>query len=285
MLGATVSKFLNQQGYEILEGNRFGVGVLPDSRALKVEAATPENLASVIRSEGIEYVVNCIGLIKQLIIESDTRSVLQAIQINSEFPRELEKLSLQHNFKIIQIATDCVYSGERGAYSEDDPHSPVDVYGMTKSLGEVVGPNIMTLRCSIIGPELNSNNSLFSWLISQPVNSNINGYINHYWNGLTSFHFAKIVSGIIRNNLFSAGKFHLLPSDYVTKKRLLELIAIYNKRHDIKITEFEASVAVNRVLNTIRPDTNQDLWRSAGYNEPPNVEYMVSELSEWALVN
>ena len=281
MLGATVSKYLDQQGLEILEGNRVGVGVLPDSRAIKVDANTPENLGSAIQYEGISYVVNCIGLIKQLISESDTQSVLQAIKVNSEFPRELEKLSLEHNFKIIQIATDCVYSGERGAYSEDDPHSPIDVYGMTKSLGEVLGPKVMTLRCSIVGPETTGNNSLLSWFLSQPMNETLNGFSNHIWNGLTSLHFSKIVAGIIEGDSFKSGRFHLVPANVESKAKLLELFAQYFLRPDLRISYIHAPKSVNRTLITRMPLNNIELWNMAGYNEPPSIEQMIAELADW----
>jgi dTDP-4-dehydrorhamnose reductase len=281
MLGATVSKYLNQQGLEILEGNRAGVAVLPDSRAVKVEASTPKNLASVIQSEGISHVVNCIGLIKQLISESDTQSVLQAIKVNSKFPRELEKLSLEHNFKIIQIATDCVYSGERGAYSEDDPHSPIDVYGMTKSLGEVLGPKVMTLRCSIVGPEIAGNNSLLSWFLSQSMNEKLNGFSNHIWNGLTSLHFSKIVAGIIKSDSFKSGRFHLVPANFESKGKLLELFAQYFLRPDLRISYIHVPKSVNRTLMTRMPLNNIELWNVAGYNEPPSIEQMIAELAAW----
>lgn len=281
MLGATVARYLNEQGLEILEGNRGGVAVASDSKAIKIKGLNPLDLAPVFQSEDISYVVNCIGLIKQLISESNSDSVLEAIKVNSKFPRDLEKLADMYNFKIIQIATDCVFSGEKGNYTEEDTYSPVDVYGMTKSLGETRGPRVMTLRCSIIGPEISGNNSLLSWFLSQSLNKELNGYSNHLWNGLTTLQFSKIVSGILKNDLFNPGIFHLVPEGVESKGRLLELFAKYYHRTDLRISSAQAPTTVNRTLTTTMPLRNNELWKIAGYNEPPTIEQMIAELAAW----
>ena len=281
MLGATVARYLNEQGLEILEGNRGGIAVASDSKAIKIKGLNPLDLAPVFQSEDISYVVNCLGLIRQLISESNSDSVLEAIKVNSKFPRDLEKLADMYNFKIVQIATDCVFSGEKGSYTEEDTHSPVDVYGMTKSLGETRGPRVMTLRCSIVGPEISGNKSLLSWFLSQSLNKELNGYSNHLWNGLTTLQFSKITSGILKNDLFKPGIFHLVPEGAESKGRLLELFAKYYHRPDLRISSVQAPTTVNRTLTTIMPLLNNELWKMAGYNEPPTIEQMIAELAAW----
>lgn len=205
MLGSTVAKYLAEQGHVILEGNRRGIAVASKSEVIKLTGLTSQDLAPIFESKDISHVINCIGLIKQLISETNSECVLEAIQINSIFPRELENLANIYDFRIIQIATDCVYSGAKGGYTEDEMPSPVDAYGMTKSLGEVRGSRVMTLRCSIVGPEISGNSSLLSWFLSHPLNDELNGYSNHLWNGLTTLHFAKIISGILTTNTFNPG--------------------------------------------------------------------------------
>jgi len=281
MLGATVARFLVEQGFKVLEANRGGVAVASDSKAIKIMGLNPQDLASVFKSEDIGYVINCVGLIKQLISESSSENILEAIKVNSEFPRELEKLANVYNFKVIQIATDCVFSGEKGNYSEEAIHSPVDVYGMTKSLGEVHGPKVMTLRCSIVGPEISGHKSLLSWFLSQPLNTEINGYSNHLWNGLSTLHFSKIVSGILENNSFKPGVYHLVPSGVASKGELLEFFARSYHRPDLSISLIQASTSINRTLTTTMPMYNLELWKMAGYNEPPTIEQMVKELAVW----
>ena len=283
MLGATVAKYLTDQGHEIVEGNRSGVALSSTSEAIKINGLCFQDLAPIFQSEEISYVINCIGLIKQLISENSSESVLEAIQINSQFPRELEKLANNYDFKLIQIATDCVYSGAKGGYTENETHSPVDVYGMTKSLGEVRGSRVMTLRCSIVGPEIGGNNSLLSWFLSRPLNDEVSGYSNHLWNGLTTLHFAKVISGILTNNSFKSGAFHLVPTGVESKGEILVLFAKYFERFDLNISQVPALISVNRTLATTMPSENSRLWNMAGYNEPPTIEQMIAELAAWSL--
>lgn len=287
MLGATVARYLTQEGHLILEANRSGMAVASNSEAVKIEGLTfPfQDLGSIFESEDISFVINCIGLIKQLISETNSESIADAIRINSLFPRDLEKLANIYDFKTIHIATDCVYSGARGGYTEDELHSPVDVYGMTKSLGEVRGSRVMTLRCSIIGPEIGSSNSLLSWFLSRPLNDELSGYSNHLWNGLTTLHFAKIISGILTNHSFNPGIFHLLPTGVESKGKILMMFAKYFGRHDLKISQIVAPISVNRTLATIMPSENSMLWKIGGYNEPPTIEQMIAELATWMTDN
>ena len=82
----------------------------------------------------------------------------------------------------MQIATDCVYSGKKGSYNEDDLHDALDVYGKTKSLGEAQSPNLLNIRCSIIGPEQGKHVSLLEWFLTQEPGAKLQGFAHHHWN-------------------------------------------------------------------------------------------------------
>lgn len=207
-----------------------------------------------------DWVINCIGLIKPYCDD-----VEKAIKVNALFPHWLPN-------NTIQIATDCVYSGKKGSYVETDEHDATDVYGKTKSLGE--SKYIKNLRCSIIGPEVKNHISLLDWFLAQ---DKANGFTNHLWNGVTTYHYSKIIQGAIRANIELPRLQHIVPADKVTKAELLRIIArAYNK--DIKVTDMEAPEAVDRTLSTNNPELNSKLWQAAGYDNPPTVEQMVQEL-------
>jgi dTDP-4-dehydrorhamnose reductase len=140
---------------------------------------------------------------------------------------------------------------------------------------------MMHLRVSIIGPEVNRNSSLLEWVRNQPKNAEISGYTDHFWNGITSFHFAKIARGVIENDIFEPGVFHVLPKDSVTKSELVGLIAKCLGRSDIKVTPTSTGANINRTLDTSNPAKNKNLWLSAGYESPPSIAQMVSELITW----
>jgi dTDP-4-dehydrorhamnose reductase len=207
-------------------------------------------------------VINAIGVIKPY-----CENIERAIRVNALFPHTLPKGT-------IQIATDCVYSGEQGNYVETDPHDATDTYGKTKSLGEA--PHINNLRCSIIGPEVKNHISLLDWFLSQ---DKANGFTNHLWNGITTYHFAKIVQGVIREGIELPQLQHIVPANKVSKAELLRIIArAYNK--DIPVTDTQADTSVDRTLATLNPQLNKDLWAIAGYDSPPTIEQMVAEMSQ-----
>jgi len=281
MLGSAVCRYLSEKNYQILEINSSG----------KTQSSNPvtkfdivinsiEELESDLSS--VDYVINCAGLIKHKIDEESTESLNNLIRINSLFPIQLTNLSHKLNFKVIQVVTDCVYSGTKGNYLESDTKDPIDYYGYSKVLGEHNDSNLISLRCSLIGRELNSKIEFLEWVLSHDKANELNGFTNHTWNGLTTLHFAKIANGIIQGNIFKAGSFHLVPSDSVSKFELAKIILEYFGRSDVKITQSQSSKAVNRILTTNNKQFNNDMWRGAGYNSPLSISEMVKEYALWS---
>jgi dTDP-4-dehydrorhamnose reductase len=224
------------------------------------------------------FVVNCIGVIKPYIKDADRDQRLNAMKINGLFPDTLDALANEIGFKVIQIATDCVYSGTKGSYVESDLFDATDVYGKTKSLGEVPSSNFMHLRVSIIGPEFGRSTSLFEWVRNQPKDSEISGFTDHEWNGVTTYHFGKLCAGIVTSDLFVAGVQHVVPASRVTKFQLVSAIANRAGRSDIRIVPKPSGTFIDRTLDTEDQERNLALWVSAGYSTPPTVEQMISEM-------
>ena len=219
------------------------------------------------------YIINCIGIIKPH-INLQSNSILNAIKVNSVFPHELSIYCEKANIKIIQIATDCVYSGRIGGYSESSEPDPTDVYGMSKYLGEINSNNSMNIRCSIIGPNQYSNTSLFNWVAGLEDHSIVPGYTNHYWNGVTTSTYAEVVERIINFSLFQAGTFHLVPSDSVSKYELVKIIANYLNKGTLIISEVEAQSNIDRRLTTNNPTFNCALWGVSKDFEIPAIAEM-----------
>lgn len=233
-----------------------------------------DSVAQMLEFTKPDWIINCIGVIKPHIKEADPNSVINAIKINSEFPFNLARTTKS---RIIQIATDCVYSGSKGFYTETDAHDATDVYGKTKSLGEVEFENVSHLRVSIIGPELDRSTSLLAWFMSQPSGSTVNGFTDHLWNGVTTYQFAKIAYGLISNNAKEISKTHIVPGDIISKADLLQQFAIAYARGDIQINRTTSSVRIDRTLSTVYPELNKAVWNLAGYESIPTVSEMVHE--------
>ena len=234
-----------------------------------------------MRSHSIDYVINCVGLIRQKITASDFSSVDAAVTANIGIPLKLVRLSEKYNFKILQIGTDCVFSGTRGKYSEQDSHDALDLYGKTKSIGEIPHQNVALIRSSIVGLEANSSLSLMSWLLSQTENAIVDGYNDQFWNGITVLHFAKLVMGIVSSNNFDifSGVHHFIPSDFASKGEMLELFAESFNRKDIRISHVPSGNRLDMRLGTSNTEFNKILWKTAGYEAPKSIEEMVVEYS------
>ena len=207
-----------------------------------------------------EYLINCIGITKPFSKDDDPAGVVRAIKINSDFPWELANYAKKHKIKVIQIGTDCVYSGKKGMYTEGDQHDPLDVYGKSKSLGEVFDGTTLILRSSIIGPELKKQTTfLFEWFYNQPDGGTIGGFEHHLWNGVTTLQFAQICKIIIKtdsfNKLMSVSKVHhFIPNSTVNK---YELMNIFN---DI----FQKNLKINRIN---KPDQVVDRTLGTNYED------------------
>jgi dTDP-4-dehydrorhamnose reductase len=281
MLGSTLTRYFEKESVNICEFNRSGTSITKNNEVKKFNITADENLFHDLNNLRFDYIINCIGFVKHLINEDDEHSIKSAYEVNANFPSRLNEYASKFKTPIIQIGTDCVYSGQKGNYSENDTHDPHDIYGVTKSKGEVDSTASMILRCSIIGREVTSANSLLSWVLSHPMNSEIKGFTNHYWNGLTTLHFSQIVFGIIKSHSFRQGIFHLIPSSVVNKHELITLITEAFDRTDLKIDEFATDVSVDRSLITNNAQQNLTLWNNAGYNQIPTIEEMVFSYAKW----
>jgi len=202
-----------------------------------------------------DYIINCIGIIKPFCRDDDPEGVFRAIEVNAVFPHRLARFLAGSKTKIIHITTDCVYSGKGGGYEEDALHNPEDVYGKTKSLGEVNSRNWLNIRCSVIGLEKSKNVSLLGWFLNQPEGAHLKGFAHHKWNGVTALQYAELCQSIIDKNSFNKIRkishvHHYIPNKAVNKYELLQIIAdVFGKKYVIEKVEDTAN-PVDRSLGT-----------------------------------
>ena len=280
MLGhAMVREFVEFDG-KLIGSSRLNENESSLSQHFFLDASVADFPASLHELGPGDYVINCIGVINKSIAEESADSRQSALLTNSLFPYRLNDLASELGFRIIQIATDCVFSGEKGGYLESDKHDTTDTYGKTKSLGEVPSENMMNIRVSIIGREVTSKVSLFEWVRNQPLNSQIHGYSDHFWNGVTTQVFSRICRGIIENSGFTAGTHHLVPADIMSKFELVTAIANKIGRSDIDILERPSGNRVDRTLATINASLNEQMWVNGGYTSIPRIASLVSDMDQ-----
>jgi dTDP-4-dehydrorhamnose reductase len=273
MLGHVLWRTCSDHGMEAFATVRDAGGtasaVLDPART--ITGITVEEPGSVIRAleeSGAAVAVNCIGVVKQ---SATTRDPVRTIRSNSLFPHQLAAACRERGVRLIQVSTDCVFSGRRGAYSEEDIPDPVDLYGRSKLLGELDGDATLTIRTSMIGRELERSNGLLEWFLGEAGGS-VSGLTRAVFSGPTTPVLSRAVAGVIERHQDLEGLYHL-GAEPIDKYRLLCMLRdAFSLEIEI---ERDDSVEVDRSLDSSR------FRRATGW-EPPSWAEMVSELAEMA---
>jgi dTDP-4-dehydrorhamnose reductase len=292
MVGSTVSKVLSRnKDLEVYSTYRR----IEDARWMRDYRLTPvQHHPDIAAGDALpnigrcfqNLIINCVGLTKQLYYGE--HMLKEMFDANTLLPSHLRPGSVNrdHESRVIHISTDCVFDGRRGKYVEDDPVSPTDYYGMTKAMGEFPDVDVKVIRCSLIGPQLQDHTSLLEWFCTHNEHSEVPGYTNHYWNGLTTLHFARICRALVNLELWdeTPNLLHMIPPDSVTKEELLQLFnKHFKKDFEVKIKPQEQPERRDMTLDTKHPDAVKKIWGQAGYQSPPSISRMVQELRTWIL--
>ena len=206
-----------------------------------VNACNPKSALNAIHKFKPDFCINCIGILKQ---KDESKHHLKYIQINKLFPHHLSQYCSENKSRLIHISTDGVYSGLKGNYTEEDIPDPIDFYSKSKLLGELCNKNAITIRTSIIGPEIGTSKGLLEWF--KNCDAKIHGYSNVWFSGFPTIELSRIIfEFIIKNNL--KNDVYNISSDPINKFNLLRLINdIYNLKKEIIE---DKSVQVNRILD------------------------------------
>ena len=248
MLGHTLIKYLQTQKninveYTVRDTTKLKICKKIFGKETKyiVNACNPKTALYAIDKFKPDFCINCIGFLKQ---KDESKYFLEYIHINSLFPHYLAQYCLENKSRLIHISTDGVYSGIRGNYTEDDIPDPVDFYCKSKLLGELDNQNGITIRTSIIGPEINTAKGLLEWF--RNCKNEIYGYSNVWFSGFPTIELSRIIfESIIKNNLRNG--VYNISSEPINKFNLLKLINdIYHLKKDIIEDD---SVKLDRTLN------------------------------------
>lgn len=235
MAGHMLYNYLKKNvGFEV-----YGIArnIIENQQITSLDVSNTEKLKSIIQTEKFDTVINCIGILNKDAEDHPAK----AIWFNSYFPHFLEEITKDSKTQVIHISTDCVFNGKKGNYDESDQKDGEGFYAQSKALGEVVNQKDLTLRTSIIGPELNEKGiGLFHWFMNQT--GKINGYTSAIWSGVTTLELAKTIEYCILNkqtglkhltNGVPIDKFHLISLfKEVWKKENVEILAFDNKKVD-----------------------------------------------------
>lgn len=251
MLGNAMFRFFSeQQKHEVWgtlrnRGNlRFFDECLHAQIVADIDVLNQDILISLLHRIKPDYVINCIGLVKQL---AEVDDPLITLPLNTLFPHKLAKLCGLCDSRMLQISTDCVFSGNKGHYSESDISDATDLYGKSKWMGEVHYPHTLTIRTSIIGHELQSQHSLIDWFLSQ--SGACHGYTKAIFSGFPTIVLAQIIHDYILEHTELSGVYHVA-AHAINKFDLLKMVASqYNKSIQLIPNE---RVTIDRSLDAKR---------------------------------
>lgn len=231
--------------------------------SIVVDVTNRDAVAEVVRRVRPEIILNCVGVL----IKGSKEHPDNAILINAYFPHLLKKLADEVDAKLIHISTDCVFSGKRGNYTENDFRDADDVYGRSKALGEVINDKDLTIRTSIIGPELKCNGEgLFHWFMTQK--GKINGFKTAVWGGVTTLELAKAIDCAIIQD--KTGLIQLSNGIGITKYDLLKLFKDIWHKQDVEILPFKGNGVNKSIAKSMRFDY-----------EVPSYREMLLEQHDW----
>lgn len=226
-------------------------------------------LEAILDRIQLDAVVNAVGIVKQ---RDEAKQAVPSIQVNALFPHQLADLCNPRGIRVIQISTDCVFSGFKGSYNELDIPDPVDLYGRTKLLGELNRSGCLTLRTSIIGWQINTFSSLLSWFALQR-GKHIKGYRKAIYSGLSTTVLAQLIGDVLLSRPDLYGLYQVA-SEPISKFDLLVLLRDMLGWNDI-IIEPDDQFFCDRSLSGARFSTATG-WR------PPTWEAMLKGLAnEW----
>jgi dTDP-4-dehydrorhamnose reductase len=229
-----------------------------------VRAEDPDSIAAAIEASDADVVVNCIGVIKQ---SDAAKDPIPSISVNSLFPHQVAALCGERNIRFVHVSTDCVFSGSKGGYTEEDVPDPGDLYGRSKLLGEVTAPGSITVRTSIIGRELASSYGLVEWFLGESGGT-VRGFSEALFSGFTTDALARVLIDVVFEHADLEGLWHV-SADPVDKNSLLEML---RDAYEVPITiEADNSVVIDRSLDSSR-------FRDATGWSPPSWLEMVDGL-------
>lgn len=225
-----------------------------------------DGMIEVISRVRPHFIVNCVGIIKQLEASTDP---LISIRINSYFPHKLANLCRACGIRMIHISTDCVFSGRKGAYTETDISDAEDLYGRSKFLGEVSGENCLTLRTSIIGRELQTSFGLVDWFLRQSQEC-VQGYRQAIYTGLTTTELARVIQSVVEKRPELTGVYQV-SSDPINKYDLLCMLRdTFGRPMEISPVD---EPKIDRSLDSTR------FRKEMGYS-PPAWSRMIEEMAQ-----
>lgn len=234
-----VRYFLHEGKHTVFYSSRD----VTDNQALWLEVTDMESVDRLISAVRPQFIINAVGILNG----ACEQKPIEAYIVNSLLPQRLRQHADAIGARLIHISTDCVFSGTRGNYREDDQPDGITAYAVTKALGEIHQESHLTIRTSIIGPEIRLNGiGLLQWFLKQ--HQVVHGYRNVLWNGISTLELAQYISKWMDSSL--SGIVHLARSEVISKYELLKHIQTVYEKNDVTVLAQDTPISNKTLLHT-----------------------------------
>lgn len=262
MAGHIISIYLKERNHDVVGFARSKSSFIP---TITGDATNFEMLKGILRSNRYDAVINCIGILNQF---AESNHAL-AVNLNGYLPHYLAMVTEDLETQVIQISTDCVFSGKTGGYTEDSVPDGTLFYDKSKAIGELNDNQNLTLRTSIVGPDIKENGiGLLNWFMKQ--RNSVNGFRQAIWTGQTTLQLAKTIEEAITQK--ACGLYNMVPDESISKYDLLNLFNKYIRKIHIEIYPQDSFITDKSLIRT----------RFEGFDyRIPDYETMIKELGIW----
>lgn len=261
MAGHVIAIYLKEQGHEVV-----GFARTPSDFVETVigDAYDTKFIEKCLSEGNYDVVINCIGMLNQF-AENDKAT---ASFLNGYFPHFLVKATEETKTQVIHMSTDCVFSGKTGPYTESSFPDGMTFYDRSKALGEINDSKNLTLRNSIVGPDIKRRGiGLLNWFMQQT--GEVNGFTGAMWTGQTTLQLAKTMETAAKEKV--SGLVNMVPSSNISKYELLKLFNHYLRNDELVINPVDGIVADKTLVRT-NHEFNYQI---------PDYDTMVREMAEW----
>jgi dTDP-4-dehydrorhamnose reductase len=263
MAGHLISLYLHESGHYVTgyarQKSKYVATIIGDATDCSL-------LKQVVETGKYDYIINCVGLLNQFAENNHA----QAVALNSYLPHFLAEITEKTDTQVIHMSTDCVFSGKKGSYTENDFPDGETFYDRSKALGELNDSKNVTLRNSIVGPDIKANGiGLLNWFMQQ--NGPLNGFTKAIWTGQTTLQLAKTMEVVAKERV--TGLYNMVPSTSINKFDLLCLFNKYLRNNSLTINPVEG-VCADKSLNRTRFDFTYII---------PDYETMIAEMADWII--
>lgn len=262
MAGHTIALYLKEQGHDV---TGFARKESPLVNTVVGDAKNTALIQQTIESGKYDSVINAIGVLNKFAEENHENAVF----LNTYLPQFLAKITEGTGTQIIHMSTDCVFSGSKGGYTEQDMPDGTLFYDRSKALGELNDGKNVTLRNSIIGPDMNAAGiGLINWFLQQ--HDKVKGYKNAIWTGQTTLQLAKTMENAAIQKVH--GLYNMVPETSISKYDMLLLFNKYLRKDPIEVIP-EENFRIDKSL--VRTNYERFSYKI------PDYEQQIEELGEW----